>query len=34
VIEKRREGNQETPDHTSPETEAQRQFVRAWRTGR
>jgi protein-tyrosine phosphatase len=34
VIKKRREGNQETPDHASPETEAQRQFVRAWRTGR
>ena len=34
VIEKRRKGNQEAPDHTSLETEAQRQFVRAWRTGR
>ena len=34
VIAKRREGNQETADHTSPETEAQRQFVRAWQTGR
>ncbi|HAB58497.1 MAG: phosphatase [Acidimicrobiaceae bacterium] len=34
VIAKRRESNQETADHISPETQAQRQFVRAWRTGR
>jgi len=34
VIAKRREGIPGTADHTSPETEAQRQFVRAWRTGR